>query len=286
MADDKSVKWIVISAAVGAVATLIIKDVVPAAFDLVWKRYSHSDHLTVTVIRRDNKKPVEKATVDLQSKEFSTLIDSKSTSEAGTAVFYDLAKDTYVISITFGAGISQTANTRPIPYDGGRKIEIIEMDFVTTGSQPPTPVTTNVANTPNALMKLLTVAQGELGQSELINNKPNPRVLDYLRSVNLPEDVATPWNSAFVNWVVKQAGLPGTNSGAARSWLFWGKSVAAPVVGSIAVFWRASPQSGLGSVGFVVRADETTITIISGNVENSVAETVLRKSQLIGIRTP
>src|SRR6266576_2942859 len=127
MADDKSVKWIAISAAIAAATTLIIKDLVPATVDLIWKRYSHSDHLTVTVIRRDNKKPVVKATVDLQSKEFSKLIDSKSTSEAGTVVFYDLAQDTYVISITFGAGISQTAATTPISYDGGRKIETIEM---------------------------------------------------------------------------------------------------------------------------------------------------------------
>ena len=69
----------------------------------------------------------------------------------------------------------------------------------------------------------------------------DPRILEYLESTRVPsKDDETPWQAAFVNWVMKQAGYLGTDSGLARSWLTWGLPVAQPIRGCIAVFSRAS----------------------------------------------
>jgi uncharacterized protein (TIGR02594 family) len=68
----------------------------------------------------------------------------------------------------------------------------------------------------------------------------------------MPDEVA--WCSSFVNYCVEQSGLVGTDSKAARSWKSWGTPVAQNNwrEGDIVVFWRESPGSWKGHVGFLV----------------------------------
>jgi uncharacterized protein (TIGR02594 family) len=80
-----------------------------------------------------------------------------------------------------------------------------------------------------------------------------------------PDEVS--WCSSFVNFCVERAGLIGTDSKAARSWLRWG----APVdrsdwrEGDIIVFWRVSPDSWKGHVGFLVDWAGERPLILGGN---------------------
>ncbi|HEY8880912.1 MAG TPA: TIGR02594 family protein [Roseateles sp.] len=72
----------------------------------------------------------------------------------------------------------------------------------------------------------LEIARGELGTHEIRGSRNNPRVVEYHQATSLKaKDDETAWCSAFVNWTMQQAGVHGTNSAAARSWLNWGQAV-------------------------------------------------------------
>src|SRR5258707_11602572 len=50
----------------------------------------------------------------------------------------------------------------------------------------------------------------------------NPRILEYFTATTLhTKKESTSWCSAFVNWCMRQSGIAGTRSAAARSWLKW-----------------------------------------------------------------
>ena len=68
------------------------------------------------------------------------------------------------------------------------------------------------------------IAQAEMGVKEILGaSKNNQRILDYHATTTLGAKTdEVPWCSSFVNWVMKQAGIEGTNNAMAKSWMNWG----------------------------------------------------------------
>lgn len=132
------------------------------------------------------------------------------------------------------------------------------------------------------------IALLENGISEVVGKKHNPRVLEYHKSTTLEaKDDETSWCSSFVNWCLDQAGLKGTNSAAARSWLTFGEDVTkTPQIGDIVVFWRESKNSWKGHVGFYAGETLTHIEVFGGNQDNKVCFKKYPKLQLLSIRRP
>lgn len=133
------------------------------------------------------------------------------------------------------------------------------------------------------------VALGEYGVAEIIGSGTNPRINTYLRTTSLPAEGLTdetPWCSAFVNWAVTQSGARGTGSAAARSWLTWGKKVAVPQLGTIAVLWRDLPTSSKGHVAFFVRRDGANIWLLGGNQGNRVEISKYPAARVLDFRAP
>lgn len=130
------------------------------------------------------------------------------------------------------------------------------------------------------------IARGEIGQQERIDTKDNPRITEYFNSTTMgPQPSSVPWNSAFVNWVLTQAGLHGTNSGLAKSWSTWGTATDLRL-GCVAIFWRESPTKPTGHVGFFVGDDGDRLRILGGNQHDSVNISAFPKSHLLGCRWP
>jgi uncharacterized protein (TIGR02594 family) len=147
-----------------------------------------------------------------------------------------------------------------------------------------------IIEAPATLPPWMKVAYGELGQRKIAGPVNNERILEYFQSTGLtnpPKDDETSWDTAFVSWVLKQSGISGPASLRSRSWMTWG--VATPLKpGCIAVFWRVSPQSEFGHVGFVVsvQPDGNSLAILGGNQNNSVNIAHLPRSNLLGCRMP
>lgn len=134
----------------------------------------------------------------------------------------------------------------------------------------------------------MAVARRELGTAEVLGPGNNPRIVEYHRATQLgASDDSVAWCSAFVNWVMQEVGLEGTNSPAARSWMRWGDPLLDPVPGCIAVFWRGSRDGWQGHVGFYVRdLDGDNVEVLGGNQSDKVCVAPQSKARLLGYRWP
>lgn len=135
----------------------------------------------------------------------------------------------------------------------------------------------------------LTIARGELGTREAPGSADNPRVLEYLATTRLPEAMvhdATPWCSAFVNWVFAQANMDRTRSAAARSWLRWGVPIDEPRVGCVVVLTRDAGGPGSGHVGFYVGSTPDEVLVLGGNQNQRVSQRLYARSRVLSYRWP
>lgn len=132
----------------------------------------------------------------------------------------------------------------------------------------------------------MAIARKELGVKEAAGTVDNPRIVEYHQATSLKaKDDEVAWCSAFANWVMKQAGIKGTDSAAARSWLGWGTALKAPRSGCVAVFSRP-PESWSGHVAFYVDETPTHVRVLGGNQGDAVTIASYPKARLLGFRWP
>ena len=131
------------------------------------------------------------------------------------------------------------------------------------------------------------VARGELGVRSFAAGSSNPRVTEYHAGTNIAgyDDKAS-WCSSFAQWSLARAGIAGTGSALARSWLAWGEPLDAPRHGCIAVLWRDDPQGWKGHVGFFVRFDGDDVVLLGGNQLEAVREHRYARGQVLAWRWP
>lgn len=137
----------------------------------------------------------------------------------------------------------------------------------------------------------LAVAEAELGVREFPGAKTNPRIAEYYTATSLgglPEDSATPWCAAFVNWVLEKSAYRGTRRANARSFLDFGEEVVGdPSPGDIAVLWRTDPKAATGHVGFYYGLQgEHQLWILGGNQNNEVGLALYGRGRVLGFRRP
>lgn len=128
-----------------------------------------------------------------------------------------------------------------------------------------------------------------MGTREVRGSKSNPDILDWAKDLDIhyPGD-DVPWCGLFVAHCVgatlPQEALPANPLGA-RRWERFGDSTQ-PRVGAVMVFWRNSPESGLGHVGFYVGEDDGAYQILGGNQSNSVSLAWVNKNRFISAHWP
>ncbi|HVK99352.1 MAG TPA: TIGR02594 family protein [Dongiaceae bacterium] len=137
------------------------------------------------------------------------------------------------------------------------------------------------------------IAQREIGEREIAGSQHNPQILRYHASTSLKATTdETAWCSSFVNWVLKEAKITGTNSAAAASWISWGaqtsaKSGAITVIRNAAAANSSLTVSG-NHVGFLVKETATHYLLLGGNQSNQVKVSSFPKKSwaLRGFRWP
>lgn len=129
------------------------------------------------------------------------------------------------------------------------------------------------------------IAKTQLGVKETPGAGHTKRIIEYHATTTLKatEDEVS-WCSSFVNWCVTQAGLKGTDSAAARSWLKFGTPVDVPQEGDILILKRGNPPSG--HVGFYAGENEWYYSVLGGNQSDQVKVSQYKKADLLGIRRP
>lgn len=131
----------------------------------------------------------------------------------------------------------------------------------------------------------LRIARQALGEGELPGPDDNPRIVAYHASTRdgaAPD--AVPWCASFVNWCLEEAGMVGSDSKLARSWLGWGEPINEPRLGCIVVLERgAAPK---GHVGFYLGSSAGTVTLLGGNQGDRVSVASFSAERVIGLRWP
>ncbi len=131
----------------------------------------------------------------------------------------------------------------------------------------------------------LVIAAAEIGQREIVGVRHNARIIEYHRTTGLRATTdEVPWCASFVNWCVREAGLRGSNSALASSWLSWGVASSAPRAGAVTVIYNAgaanSALSRTGNhVGFLLRQTDEHFVLLGGNQSNRVRVSSFARAQ-------
>ena len=138
-------------------------------------------------------------------------------------------------------------------------------------------------------MKHLEIALSQIGIAERKGKYDNPEILKYFTEIGFEGSHIkdeTAWCSAYLNWVMKKAGLLHTGRLTARSWLDLPNQVDKPKLGDIVIFWRQSIDSWKGHVGLYINETDQYIRVLGGNQGNKVAISLYPKYRLLGYRRP
>ncbi|MEP2773089.1 MAG: TIGR02594 family protein [Fulvivirga sp.] len=137
---------------------------------------------------------------------------------------------------------------------------------------------------------ILKTAVAELGEKEVSGpDAHNPTIVSYAQEAGFKwvNDDETPWCSIFVNWVAKKHKLQASNKANARSWLLVGKPVdSEPEPGDVVIFWRESPSSWKGHVGFFLGFSKNgdRVYCLGGNQGNQVSVSAYPTETILGFR--
>lgn len=114
-----------------------------------------------------------------------------------------------------------------------------------------------------------------------MHEKTHNSVLKNLLKLN-PAKIA--WCARFINALLAEMGIQGTNSNLARSFLKMknAKKVSNPRKGDIVIFKRGLPWQG--HVGIYIKETDTHILSLGGNQSNSVCIRAYPKRKVIGYR--
>jgi uncharacterized protein (TIGR02594 family) len=140
------------------------------------------------------------------------------------------------------------------------------------------------------------IAVAEKGVSEIAGTTHNQRIIEYHATTTLGAKTdEIPWCSSFVNWVMNQAGIKGTNNALAKSWATWGFESSFPRVGDVVVIKRKNKSSDASTgsstgyhVGFYVFSNASIISVFGGNQGNKVKQSNFSRNRydVIAYRRP
>lgn len=136
----------------------------------------------------------------------------------------------------------------------------------------------------------LAEAQRLIGLKEDTSAGSNQQILQWARDIHISyHDDDVPWCGLLVGHCIAsqlpREPLPANPLGA-RSYQTFGKPVL-PQPGAIMVFWRESPRSGLGHVGFYVGEDQAdNFLILGGNQGNAVSIIGKPRARFLAARWP
>ncbi len=137
----------------------------------------------------------------------------------------------------------------------------------------------------------LTVARQELGVKEIAGEgagQSYKRIEQYHDSAGGSEPDHIPWCASFVSFCMANSGNPiiiesNLKSKTASHWIRWGEPIDNPPVGALCILSPMVKDSS-GHVGFFIKMDSKTVTLLGGNQGNSVCEKEFPINKIRGFR--
>lgn len=120
----------------------------------------------------------------------------------------------------------------------------------------------------------MAIAEAEIGVADTAGwGSHAMRLQAYRQTTGQDAGGSADWSSAFVNWVLRQAGHVGTGSASPGSWIGWG-TACEPRYGAVTVI-RALPAGAERAaagyhVGFLTSAQPNKVRLLGGNQSDKV----------------
>jgi uncharacterized protein (TIGR02594 family) len=132
--------------------------------------------------------------------------------------------------------------------------------------------------------QICVTALDEMDVSEISGGAHNPRIIEYHSATSLKSTSdEVPWCASFVNWVLRECGIHGTDSAMARSFINWGIDSTGKR-GDIVVLSRGR-STMFGHVGFLWNKSAKHIQILGGNQSDKVKLSSFPVGRIVAIRT-
>lgn len=142
----------------------------------------------------------------------------------------------------------------------------------------------------SAIPPWLALARQHIGLREIKGPRHEPVIQGWLRRLGAAwNDDETPWCGTFVAAMLQEAGLPIiTRWSSSRAWATYGANLRTTHLapGALLIFWRGSPSSWQGHIGFYEGEDATHYHVLGGNQADSVNIMRIAKSRLVASRWP
>ena len=124
------------------------------------------------------------------------------------------------------------------------------------------------------------------GIKEIPGVKNNPEIVGFFDTIghSWVQDDETAWCAAFVGAIGERTGYATSKKLNARSYLTVGLPVTVPQLGNIVVFWRESPASWKGHVGFFIKEENNFVYCLGGNQSNQVTISKYPIKEVLGYR--
>ena len=138
-------------------------------------------------------------------------------------------------------------------------------------------------------MRPLDIALNQYALKEIKGKEDNPLIIEMFNALGFDGKELkdeTSWCAAFANWCLKVGGYQYTGKLNARSFLDLPGETDKPELGDIVIFWRESPDSWKGHVGFYIKERDGWIHTLGGNQSNQVKVSAYAKGRLLGYRRP
>lgn len=138
-------------------------------------------------------------------------------------------------------------------------------------------------------MEAYNIALTLYGTKEIAGKEDNPVIIQMFNDLGyngkeLKDE--TSWCAAFANWCLMVSGHKHTGKLNARSFLSLQEKTEEPQLGDIVVFWRESPDSWKGHVGFYITERNGWTYVLGGNQSNEVNIKAYQTSRVLGYRKP
>jgi uncharacterized protein (TIGR02594 family) len=135
-----------------------------------------------------------------------------------------------------------------------------------------------------------TLALDEIGRREIGDTNNGPEITRYRQLAQCGQP-GEPWCAIFVNAMFalcRSPAVPGTRSASSQSFPVHKNFIqlSGSALGAVTVFWRISPNSGKGHVGFYRGETVESIYVLGGNEDNMVQIEPMKRQQLIGYWWP
>jgi len=273
--------------AIGIVGTTLVTSLSKGIADEIgiqWSQMTGSHPVLVLVSSNGGATQVENAEVRV----VSALQDEKAltgrSDEYGRASFKDVSTSDFLLTVT---STKDGTTTQCKLYSKADKYPFtVQVKLDACRQLKDEATSSEIAG---ATVPWLKLALGEVGVTEWKGQVSNPRINKYFAAVGWPLDQWQPWGCAFIGWTLKNSSieLPKEAASCVSYVMNYGTQLRQPKVGALG-FLRPDgiDEARTGLVGIVSEINAAGVTMIVGNVNNSVTRVTYQPDEVAFVWPP